>query len=76
MRVRRTGFECLAATCFARAFLACAFLGAAFLAGIGIFMPGMSICAVAGAAIGRSASTLAATIKLNFTIGLQREAPR
>jgi hypothetical protein len=66
------GTDFLFAGAFAAGFFATAFFGAAFLAGIGIVMPGMSMCC-ASAAEGNEpiAIALAATNNLNFTNALQ-----
>src|SRR6185369_2090453 len=59
---------------FGAAFSAVGFFAAAFFAGIGMVMPGMCICANAGAGREASANALTATYKLIFTGDLQREA--
>jgi hypothetical protein len=48
-------------------FFAVGFFAAGFFSGIGMVMPGMCICAAAGAASWTSASALAAMSNLDFT---------
>jgi hypothetical protein len=62
-----TGFlvVVLFGVCF---FLEAGFLGGAFLADIGTVMPGIFICADAGADMAISASVLVAAIHILFTI--------
>jgi hypothetical protein len=57
------------------AFLTVGFFFAAGFAGIGMVMPGMFICAAAGAETVASASALAANKNAVFTNTLQKEAP-
>ena len=68
------GVDVFFAEAFLAAFFAGGFFAGAFFAGIGMVMPGMCICAAAGAERVASARALVAANNIDFTNILQGEA--